>query len=162
MFPNMSVMTTLRNLVNYIREHKSSPREIAGFYYLQEGGIIDIPPSTSIPTLIFILEETQNWAFICLASLILGRIYLKRGFDNKTRQAAIEALSIAYEPSRSVDNGMTEAAKTLALAYLGYEPADELIRMFARKTGYTDIKHCQDDLFSTIIVTIASHADEES
>jgi len=149
----------LQNLVGIIRRNKSNPAEIFRAYALEEDGFLQLP--ATIPALIYILQEIQIWTFVCLASLILARACQRARVDDKIREGAIQAVLLAYEPNSAIDDGMTAAAKTLALATLGFKPAVQHLQASAQSSGYADIKEYGNALFARVILTIASRPDEE-
>jgi hypothetical protein len=159
MYPNPIIMMGLQNLVEIIRKNKTSPREIFRAYAVEEEGFFRIP--ATIPALIFILQEIQIWTYVCLACLILSRTCQRVKANDATLQAAIQAVLLAYKPNKTIDDGMTEAAKTLSLATLGYKPAVEAIRANAQINGFKDTMEYGNALFSKVIMTIASRPDEK-
>jgi len=159
MYPNPIIMMGLQNLVEVIRKNKTNPGEIFRAYAAEEEGFFGIP--ATIPALIFILQEVQIWTYVCLASLILARTCQRVKANDATWQAAIQVILLAYEPSRTIDDGMTQAAKTLALATLAYEPAVQAMRANARINGFEDMKEYGNALFSKVVMTIASRPDEK-
>jgi len=160
MKPNPIILMGVWNLVKYIQANKSDPSKIYQYYQSEEEGLSQLAPA--IPALIDILLESENWHIICLASLLLGSICMKRGVNETTRQTAIQAIGLAYEPSNSIDGGTSAAAKLLASGMLGYEPAVHAIETNARKNGYVDVREFTSDLFYRVIMNVASSSDEGS